>query len=85
MQYGRVLALAAAVTALAAATAGCSAVVDPDVGRLGSPPPPTCMPGRVVNCACNGGLTGKQVCNDGGTYNPCNCGAAGVAGAAANR
>jgi hypothetical protein len=43
------------------------------------------MPGRVVNCACNGGLSGKQVCNDGGTYNPCNCGAAGIAGAAANR
>jgi hypothetical protein len=58
-------------------TAGCSAVVDPDIGRLGGPPPPTCMPGTIVNCACNGGLSGKQACNAGGTYNPCNCGFAG--------
>ena len=61
-------------------TVGCSAVVDPDVGKLGGPPPPTCMPRRVVGCACAGGLSGTQVCNDGGSYDPCNCGTAGAGG-----
>jgi len=59
---------------------GCSAVVDPDIGRLGRPPPPTCELGTVINCACIGGLSGRQICNEGGTFNACNC-TPGIAGA----
>ncbi len=73
--YGGALALAWVV-----ATCGCSAVVDPDIGRLGGPPPPTCKPQSVVDCACNGGIGGKQICNSGGTFNPCVCGSAGTGG-----
>jgi hypothetical protein len=64
---------------LLAGAAGCSAIVDPDVGKLGGPPPPACQPGEVVHsCACAGGKTGYQVCNSGGSYNDCECGTAGT-------
>jgi hypothetical protein len=69
---------------LLAGAAGCSAIVDPDVGKLGGPPPPACQPGDVLhNCACAGGKTGYQVCNSGGSYNACQCDGAGIAGASA--
>jgi hypothetical protein len=68
-----------------AASGGCSAVVDPDVGKLGVPPAPTCMPKRVVSCACVGGLTGTQICNAGGSYDPCNCGTAGSGATSSKR
>jgi hypothetical protein len=70
---------------LLSSAAACSAVVDPDVGRLGGPPPPTCTPRTVVDCACAGGFNGKQVCNEGGTFNPCSCGTAGSAGTGGSR
>jgi hypothetical protein len=66
-----------------AGAAGCSAIVDPDVGKLGGPPPPACQPGDVLhNCACAGGKTGYQVCNQGGSYNTCECGTAGTSASA---
>jgi hypothetical protein len=68
---------------LLASAMGCSAIVDPDVGKLGGPPPPACKPGQVVHgCACAGGVTGLQVCNLGGSYNACQCGSAASAGSA---
>jgi hypothetical protein len=72
--------LIALALALAAAGAGCSAIVDPDVGKLGPAPAPACTPNRVLSCICRGGLTGTQICNDGGSYDPCVCTGAGQAG-----
>jgi hypothetical protein len=72
----------AGVMLLVGAT-GCSAIVDPDVGKLGGPPPPACQPGDVLhNCACAGGKSGYQVCNSGGSYNECECGTAGTGASA---
>jgi len=69
-----------ALVVLVAACAGsCSLVVDPDVDSLGSPPR-TCMPGMRSECACLGGLVGTQRCNDGGSFDPCQCGVAGMSG-----
>jgi hypothetical protein len=67
---------------LLAGAAGCSAIVDPDVGKLGGPPPPACQPGEAHGCACIGGKTGFQVCNSGGSYNQCECGMAGTSASA---
>jgi hypothetical protein len=57
----------------------CSLVVEPDVDSIGSPPR-ACMPGEQDECACLGGLSGTQRCNDGGSFDPCTCGAAGSGG-----
>lgn len=57
----------------------CSLVVEPDVDSIGSPPR-TCMPGQQADCACLGGVVGIQRCNDGGSFDPCQCGGAGSGG-----
>lgn len=64
---------------LAALAAGCSAVVDPDVGKLGGRPL-SCTPYQPNPCVCQGGAFGTQLCNAGGSYDPCNCGTVGSAG-----
>jgi hypothetical protein len=73
------------VFALIPCLGSCSAVVHPDVGSL-NPAPAACSPGVVAVCPCIGGGTGTQVCNAGGGYDPCICGArTGNAGHAAVR
>lgn len=72
--------LVALVLLVVAAGGGCSAIVDPDVGKLGPAPAPACTPRRVLSCICRGGQTGTQICNEGGSYNPCECSGAGQAG-----
>jgi len=57
----------------------CSLVVEPDVDTLGSPPR-TCTPHDEAICACLGGVQGVQVCNEGGSFDPCICGVAGSGG-----
>lgn len=57
----------------------CSWVVEPEVDTLGTPPR-TCTPNEEAVCACLGGLQGIQVCNEGGSFEPCGCGAAGAGG-----
>lgn len=66
------------VVAVALASS-CSLIVDPDVESLGAPPR-TCTPGEQAQCACLGGLVGVQRCNDGGSFDPCQCGVAGSGG-----
>ena len=61
---------------LAAVAGGCSAVVDPDVGKLGGRPL-SCTPNTRNPCVCPGGAFGSQLCNLGGAYNACECGTAG--------
>jgi hypothetical protein len=58
--------------------ASCSAVIDPDVRGLGAPPL-ACKPNTVAACACFGGTSSTQRCNEGGSYDACQCplGAAG--------
>jgi hypothetical protein len=62
----------------------CSAIVHPDVGSLG-PMPVACHVGDLApGCPCPSGGTGVQVCNIGGSFDPCACvsapGAAGNGG-----
>lgn len=64
---------------VASCLSSCSLVVEPDVDSLGSPPR-TCTPTDEAVCACLGGVQGVQVCNEGGSYDPCNCGIAGQGG-----
>ncbi len=61
--------------------AACSAIVHPDSGSLG-PTPVACTPGLQVSCPCVGGATGQQLCNYGGSFDPCVCpsGGAGASG-----
>jgi hypothetical protein len=64
--------------------AGCSAIVHPDSGSLG-PAPVACTPGDILlnpACPCPGGAGGKQICNQGGSLDPCVCvaGSAGTSG-----
>lgn len=54
-------------------------VVEPDVDTLGSPPR-TCTPREEAVCACLGGVQGIQICNEGGSFDPCMCGVAGSGG-----
>ena len=75
----RVGARVALLLAITACLGSCSLVVEPDVESLGSPPR-TCMPGAQAECACLGGIVGVQRCNDGGSFDPCQCGAAGMGG-----
>ncbi len=57
--------------------AGCSAVVDPDTGKLGNAPPRPCVPGSTNDeCACEDGRIGTQRCTDQERYDRCNCDAA---------
>jgi hypothetical protein len=65
------------LAALLAALAGCSTqTATPDIATS------SCVPGRQATCACAGGATGYQVCNETGTaYGPClSCGQAPDAG-----
>jgi hypothetical protein len=57
----------------------CSLVVEPDTDSIGAPPR-TCAPQDEAVCACIGGVQGVQVCNEGGSYDPCLCGGAGNGG-----
>jgi alpha-tubulin suppressor-like RCC1 family protein len=34
---------------------------------------PQCIPGQIVSCACAGGLTGAQVCDEDGQFETCAC------------
>jgi hypothetical protein len=51
---------------------GCEAIVHPDVGSLGATPV-VCTPGQTVISPCLGGGTCNQICNAGGSYDPCVC------------
>lgn len=53
----------------------CSAVVDPDQGSLGNPPPTPCEPGTVYDeCACEYSvLKGTQTCTELERYDVCVC------------
>ena len=68
-----------AIAVIACALSACSLVVEPDVDSLGSPPR-TCTPRDEAICACLGGVQGVQVCNEGGSFDPCMCGIAGQGG-----
>lgn len=57
----------------------CSLVVEPDTDSIGAPPR-TCTPQDEAICACVGGVQGVQVCNEGGSFDPCLCGGAGNGG-----
>jgi hypothetical protein len=52
---------------------GCEALVHPDSGALGTAPV-VCTPGASVISPCIGGGTCTQVCNTGGSFDPCVCG-----------
>lgn len=67
------------VVLVASVLSACSLVVEPDVDSLGSPPR-TCKPRDEAVCACLGGVQGVQVCNEGGSFEPCICGGAGFGG-----
>ncbi|MGD8858927.1 MAG: hypothetical protein PVI30_02880 [Myxococcales bacterium] len=67
--------------ALATLLFGCTALIDADEGSLGAAPM-ACMPGQIRECPCQGGGTGTQGCNTGGSYDECVC-EVGAAGAAA--
>lgn len=73
-----------AVVLCALFATGCSAVVDPDTGTLGSPPPLPCAPGTVNDhCACEDGRLGTQTCNELQRYDACDCDEVGSAGSSA--
>lgn len=66
------------------AAAACSAIVDPDKGTLGNPPPLPCVPGTVNDaCACEDGSLGTQTCNELQRYDVCVCVGLGGAGGGA--
>lgn len=51
----------------------CTALVEADEDSLGAPPQ-ACAPGEINNCPCTSGTSGRQKCNEGGSFDPCVCG-----------
>ena len=57
----------AGLTWIALLLGGCSAIVDPDLGR----PPLACEIGQLNGCHCANGSDGVQRCNADGSYDDC--------------
>ena len=59
---------------LSVALGGCSAVVEPSKDQLGARPA-FCTPASCFSpCPCPGAKSGRQVCNDRGSFDSCVCG-----------
>jgi hypothetical protein len=65
------------------AVASCRLIIDADADELG-PPPVACSSGDRLDCVCPTGMAAVQVCNAGGSFDPCPCPPLGGAGMGSN-